>query len=576
MKKLRVVIQQIGQLQNITFDFAQPINLIYAENGTGKTTLSRIFNAVSKRKLTPTLAQLSTVESTCTFEVNNKARTVFAEQKWSGDDLHFEVFNTDYYRRNLVNLIGSQAYIGGEELNSLRHYLQIWQLLFELNNCENSEQYWSFIASNLCLTEALHITTISPFLDWYQPTNNIASQKKQQQLLTKKAHEMYVFADENIIDKLNLIAVVKFVNQCGFAFPTSLARIKPQHYLKLRSGSRVKEQIDQKVPEWIFWKLVMVYQLLTSFEKAYNLLPSSITNHHPFTANVDDTKAHHFLTNILTNEQISGNDEKINLFIQILGLGLKYQVKNNQLFHFSSHESVRYVSESENKLLSLAFFFTCLSMKDLSQYQAIVIDDPINSMDANHSLNLARLISNLAKNEKFSLCQWIILTHNVNFADNLMHRFTNDKLDESYQLTSMYLDNQFATRIFKYPHRFNSVIKRVILDIYEMSQNPKTTSLVDIANKTRILLEIYSSIYSGSGNHYKLIEDPSVFSEQERQSFQNVMDLLNNFSHGSAMTMTNISYNISQTTIANILHFVIKLIKVYSPLIWKQVSRYHH
>ena len=60
---------------------------------------------------------------------------------------------------------------------------------------------------------------------------------------------MYVFADENIIDKLNLIAVVKFVNQCGFAFPTSLARIKPQHYLKLRSGSRVKEQIDQNVPE---------------------------------------------------------------------------------------------------------------------------------------------------------------------------------------------------------------------------------------------------------------------------------------------------------------------------------------
>ena len=149
----------------------------------------------------------------------------------------------------------------------------------------------------------------------------------------------------------------------------------------------------------------MVYQLLTSFEKAYNLLPSSITNHHPFTANVDDTKAHDFLTNILKNEKISGNDEKINLFIQILGLGLKYQVKNNQLFHFSSHESVRYVSESENKLLSLAFFFTCLSMKDLSQCQAIVIDDPINSMDANHSLHLARLISNLAKNEKFSLCQ---------------------------------------------------------------------------------------------------------------------------------------------------------------------------
>ena len=125
MKKLRVGIQQIGQLQNITFDFTQPINLIYAENGTGKTTLSRIFNAVSKRKLTPTLAQLSTVASTCTFEVNKKAITVFAEQKWSGDDLHFEVFNTDYYRRNLVNLIGSQAYIGGEELNSLRHYLQI-------------------------------------------------------------------------------------------------------------------------------------------------------------------------------------------------------------------------------------------------------------------------------------------------------------------------------------------------------------------------------------------------------------------------------------------------------------------
>ena len=125
MKKLRVDIQQIGQLQNITFDFTQPINLIYAENGTGKTTLSRMFNAVSKRKLTPSLAQLSTVESTCTFQVNNKATTVFAEQKWSGDDLHFEVFNTDYYRRNLVNLIGSQAYIGGEELNSLRHYLQI-------------------------------------------------------------------------------------------------------------------------------------------------------------------------------------------------------------------------------------------------------------------------------------------------------------------------------------------------------------------------------------------------------------------------------------------------------------------
>ena len=215
---------------------------------------------------------------------------------------------------------------------------------------------------------------------------------------------------------------------------------------------------------------------------------------------------------MLQKEKIVGDDQKINFFIRLLGLGNKYQVQNNELLHFGSHQPVRYLSESENKLLSLAFFFMRLSMSDLSQCQAVVIDDPINSMDSNHTLNLARLISNLAQNEKFAGLQWIILTHNVNFADILLHRFYNDELYDSCQLISMYLDDQFETKMKLYPSRFNSVIKRVVLDIYDISQHLTDYSLVDIANKTRILLEIYSSIYSGTANHYKLIENyPPIF-----------------------------------------------------------------
>ena len=294
MRKLIVEINGIGQLKKIRFHFTQPINLIYAENGTGKTTLSRLFAAVNDRELPPALLSLLSPAAACCFVDQNEAETVLHHQKWQGAVNRFQVFNSDYYRRNLVNLIGSQAYIGGEELNSLRYYLKIWNVLTELNDCQTAEDYWDFITKNESLTKLLHAETVSPFLDWYQtnPFATDAACQQHQQVLQQAAHEIYLFADQNVIDKLNLIAIVNFVNRCAFAFPTSLTKIKAHYYVNLRTGSRLKQQINLQVPEWLFWKLVMVYQLLAEFERAYNLLPAKITNQHPFTANVADQKSY--------------------------------------------------------------------------------------------------------------------------------------------------------------------------------------------------------------------------------------------------------------------------------------------
>jgi hypothetical protein len=69
----------------------------------------------------------------------------------------------------------------------------------------------------------------------------------------------------------------------------------------------------------------------------------------------------------------------------------------------------RVVSESQLNALGLAFFFARLKVEN-TEWRTIVLDDVVNSFDADHRMGLARLLA-----EEFSDWQVLLFTHDSSF-----------------------------------------------------------------------------------------------------------------------------------------------------------------
>ncbi len=571
-----IKIDKISQFSKFAINFNKKFNILYAENGTGKTTLSRIFDSINNESAYKKLKAY--LEHDSTIEINNFEQKfqLKNDKTWDKKSNNFYVFNNDYYSKNIITKMGEQVYVGDDESNSLRKYLQIWWWLNTINRCQDEESFFKAILKNKELLNLISIVNTAPFGEWYLNISTLnLDQKnilKNIELLKKWSSEELQNHKDNIINKSTPIKIVKFINQCKRQFPSSLYRIKAIYYDKLLLADLQKQQINEYIKNWVFWKLYFIYVLLEKLSEKYDLLSNKITRVHPIIKDFDNDKEFMKIYNLLDNKGTSIYDESLNWAIDVIGLGYKYEVKNGVIIHKSQNQGVINTSESENKLLSLCYFFSSVKSAILSKKDPIIIiDDPINSMDGNYVLNVVRVIINLLLLDLSNRTKWIIMTHNYNFSDNLLFKLRREELDQNSNFYFMYLNNDLKTIIKEYKYNFDTAIKRIISDINDIQKDPLKYSLIDISNKVRILLEIYSSIYSGTLNHRILLENEH-FNKNDHNEFESIIDILNIYSHGRASAVGGVETIISKTNINKILRFAIKLIKVYSPFIWKKYN----
>ena len=496
----------------------------------------------------------------------------------------FLVFNVDYYAKNFISTLGEATYIGDSQHNQLRQYLQFWWWLNEINQCKNEHDFFKTIFKNIILWKLVDTASCSPFLNWYNIINkmnlNNISKEEYKNIINLSKKSLINLKDKKI-ERLRSIKIVNFINNCYKHFKDDMYNIPSSKYDDLIVSEKVKHQVNESVQNWVFWKLVFIYQLNNNLEVVYDQLPTEVQNHHSLCTNFNNNAEFHKLYNLLKTENNNLMDDELNRLIQLIGLGYKYKILNGKVVHRSNSTNVSHMGESENKLLAFCYFISRIKDKtnNFDQDYYIVIDDPINSMDNNYTLNVIRLIIELIMDPSLNNLKWIILSHNYNFCDGLLFRLHQENKSNSSEqkfisskLFYLYLDETLSTKMNIYNSRFNTAIKRIISDIWKAKLNPRETSLINVCNKIRILLEVYSSIYSGTMNHFKLITNSKYFDKQDYIEFQNIMDILNNYSHGRSVITNSFQHFTSSVTKTKIIDFAIKLIKVYSPFILERLQ----
>ena len=79
---MHIKVTNTGQLKNFNILINNKINFIYAENGTGKTTLSRILSSTYSENSLKKLQNYTTQNSKIILKINEK-EFLYQDDKWN-------------------------------------------------------------------------------------------------------------------------------------------------------------------------------------------------------------------------------------------------------------------------------------------------------------------------------------------------------------------------------------------------------------------------------------------------------------------------------------------------------------
>ena len=567
---MKINIKNIGQLDNFSFETTRRVTIIHAENGTGKSTFSRLLASINNNDHLDHLKPYCNFDHQASVEIGNSTLR-FKNTTWSRPTNNFYIFNGDYYAQSIISKLGDKVYIGNYKSNSVRRYLECWKIIDLVNRAHSQKNLFKLLLSSFKIINFIHLQSFAPLFSWYQKCLQYDDINRcDQNAFYKDAEKTLNHLRKGLPHhQINAIKLINFVRNVVNKFPANYSELSLSRYEEAMFSTHRNRLNIPDIEPWKFWKLAFIYTLKHFLDEQYDILPVSIRNKYDL---LDDFENVDMIKNVAAHiDETQISDDVINDLLQAIGLGFKYKVVNHEIRHrFYNNGKIHQISSAENRLLSLCFFLSQISKHITnSPDNYIIIDDPINSMDSNYSLNIVRLISNLVTSSRFGNINWIILTHNAHFCDQLIFRLHRDDMRHNTTMAGWYLNSHLRTRVKYYHRQFNTIMKRVISDILTMSQNPEDYNLIDLCNKIRTLLEIYCTVYAGNLNFNLLFEDRDCFSTEEKTGFQSVIDILNRYSHGGVDFVTDTEPLTGSMN--KMLTFAVKLIKVYSPKIWESL-----
>lgn len=563
---MKIKIKHIGQLRNFSYEtFHKKINIVESENGTGKTTFSRLLNSCTNSETWKVLNDYCSEDhwSELTMGIE-KYELRF--QKWTPTPKNIYVFNTDYYKQTIITKLGDEVLFGDHNNNIVRSFVECWKIMHVINMASNENDFFYTICSSHKILSLLNFKLYNKIFSWYLPlAKRFDIPLQNVESFIKEAYYEFQYLNKHPRTHFHSVKLINFINNAVRRFPKKFHSLHLGDYEKIMYRSNNNRVPTSRLTSWVFWKLAFIYCLHVKLDDLYTMLPSTIREKYDILANLNDQKMLYEISQNINPAKIA--EDTLNDLINDIGLGQKFMIKDNHLFSKRENAAIANISSAENRLISMCYFFATINEHlDVSKEGYIIIDDPLTSMDINYSLNLVRVLSNLFKNSNYENLKWIILTHNAQFCDEMLFRLNRDEMRNQVSFSLWYLDINGQTQVRYYHHQFDTLIKRTVQDILIMSQNSVDYTLVDVCNKVRILMEIYCSVYAGSNNFNLLFNDVKRFNLTDREHFKNVIDLLNRYSHGT------VDFTLSQERQVNnvnkILTFAIKMIKEFSPEMW--------
>ena len=566
---MKINIKNIGQLKEFTFKSERRINIVHAENGTGKTTFSRLLASINKSHDNDLIKTYCNPGNKAEILLG-KSSNLFEDGLWKKEWNNFYIFNADYYSDSIVTRLGEQMYIGESSDNRVRRYLECWKMISLINQAHDVTSLFTFLANHCNILDFIDKKLATTLFDWFRRCANVASSRKLDvQAYYRHAKQTFDSIIKGVTQhSIVTLKIINFANNAFFRHGSKLGNLALDDYEGLMYTRPNNRILNEKITIWVFWKLALIYALKSHLDDQYEFLPFALRDRFDLLRGFGDLELLDKIKQSFSAPEIA--DDILNDLLQAIGLGFKYKIINGTIVHRFYKDKIKTISNAENRLLSLCYFLSEINkhVKNDANYY-VVIDDPITSMDHNYATNIVRIITHLIQSSRYDRLNWLIMTHNAAFCDQLMFRLYRDDLHRNTSMYLWYLDRHLSTVSKTYHRQFETVMKRIIVDILGMSQNPSQHSLVDICNKVRILLEIYCGVYAGSLNFNLLFADRDCFSIEEKSSFQGIIDMLNRYSHGDIDYINNAEPLLGNVN--KILSFAVKLIQIYSPKIWEKL-----
>ena len=211
-------------------------------------------------------------------------------------------------------------------------------------------------------------------------------------------------------------------------------------------------------------------------------------------------------------------------------------------------------SESDKKLLALAFFISSLQTDQNLKDKIVILDDPFSSFDTNKKGYLAQAIVDIENNNDEQPKQLIILTHDDSFLVRLREKFSTpdtnilnikhsdvagsvlEKCDIDEIIKEEYFKNiKYIKDSIDNSHKVDEALKkvrpcleRILRSKYYLSLDKKTLeegSINTYLEKIGAKCEVKSDILNGNW-HESMHDQPEIMELSEPEKIQKLKDFL--------------------------------------------------
>lgn len=163
------------------------------------------------------------------------------------------------------------------------------------------------------------------------------------------------------------------------------------------------------------------------------------------------------------------------------------------------------LSESQKTKLSLAFFISLITYKDINKKILCIFDDPIDSYDSISKYHISRIIyefihkKNYFENYKYD-CYDIVLSHSIEYFRLFMLNFRKeDRLNNKYCILSKNLHDIKVTDLFLIEGDYN-ILNEILHKRFKRNENITIIELIGI-------IPILRELSKFSDNNFKIAQD---------------------------------------------------------------------
>lgn len=249
-------------------------------------------------------------------------------------------------------------------------------------------------------------------------------------------------------------------------------------------------------------------------------------------------------------DQIKGNNigaEKINKYLKgfFADDNIKLNVLEDGTYQVFRNDSIaKNLSTGEKNILSLVYFFTKLEENNFNLSNSVIfIDDPVSSLDSNHTFKVYGFLSEKAVNAR----QLFVTTHNFDFFNLLKDLIKSDPDNTPNRKTKKEKENYYLIKKIKKCSGTSSVVENLpevlrkfkseynylfsILYEFNISQDKSNFELLYLMpNIARRFLESYLFMRYPDGKKFKE-KCECYFNNTEPNKKQSTLKLIDEYSH---------------------------------------------